>query len=282
LWVLDEGHHQQADNKWGTAAAMFPNAKGLGVTATPLRGDGKGLGRHNDGLYDVMVDGPTPRELIDMGYLTDYRIIAPRSDLIIDDQGVGASGDWSRAQLKAAAKKSHIIGDVVGHYLKFARGKLGVTFATDVETATDIAERFNTAGVPAEVISAKTPDADRMAIMARFKRRELLQLVNVDILGEGVDVPAIEVVSMARPTQSFALFSQQFGRALRLMIDGSLYPIWDTLTSEERRAHIAASKKPRAIIIDHVGNVERMAKQYGLPDYPPVWSLDRRERRSSL
>lgn len=277
LWVQDEAHHVLKDNKWGTAAAMFPNAKGLGVTATPTRADGKGLGRHADGLFDVMVQGPGMRELIDMGYLTDYRIFAPPSDLIIDDQDVGASGDWSRSKLKTAAKKSHIIGDVVGHYLRIAPGKLGVTFATDVETATDTAAEFNAAGVPAEVVSAKTPDADRIAILARFKRRELLMLVNVDIFGEGVDLPCLDVVIMARPTQSFALFVQQFGRALRLMIDGALYPIWDTITDEERRAHIAASSKPAAIIIDHVGNVER----HGLPDAYREWSLDRRDRRSS-
>ena len=275
LWVQDEAHHVLAENKWGTAASMFPNAKGLGVTATPIRADGKGLGRHADGLFDVMVQGPGMRQLIDMGYLTDYRIFAPPSDLVIDDQNVGASGDWSRAQLKTAAKKSHIIGDVVGHYLRIAPGKLGVTFATDVETATDIAAQFNAAGVPAEVVSAKTPDAERIAILARFKRRELLQLVNVDLFGEGFDLPAIEVVSMARPTQSFALFVQQFGRALRLMIDGALYPVWDTITNAERRGHIANSSKPAAIIIDHVGNVER----HGLPDAHREWSLDRRDKR---
>lgn len=276
LWVQDEAHHVLEENKWGTAAAMFPNAKGLGVTATPTRADGKGLGRHADGLFDVMVQGPGMRELIDMGYLTDYRIFAPPSDLVIDDKDVGASGDWSRSKLKTAAKKSRIVGHVVEHYLRIAPGKLGVTFATDVDTATDTAAEFNAAGVPAEVVSAKTPDADRIAILARFKRRELLQLVNVDLFGEGFDLPAIEVVSMARPTQSFALFVQQFGRALRLMIDGTLYPVWDTITDEERRAHIAASSKPAAIIIDHVGNVER----HGLPDAYREWSLDRRERRS--
>jgi len=276
LWVQDEAHHVLADNKWGKAAAMFPNAKGLGVTATPIRADGKGLGRHADGLFDVMVQGPGMRDLINMGYLTDYRIFAPRSDLVIDDQKTGASGDWSRAQLKTAASKSHIVGDVVGHYQRIAPGKLGVTFATDVETATDIAAQFNAAGVPAEVVSAKTPDADRIEILARFKRRELLQLVNVDLFGEGFDLPAIEVVSMARPTQSFALFVQQFGRALRLMIDGALYPIWDTLTNEQRREHIATSSKPRAIIIDHVDNVER----HKLPDALREWTLDRQERRS--
>lgn len=277
LWVQDEAHHVLEANKWGTAAGMFPNAKGLGVTATPLRADGKGLGRHADGLFDVMVEGPGMRDLIDSGYLTDYRIFAPPSDFVRPGaEDVGSTGDFTRQKMTTAVRKSHIIGDIVTHYLRIAPGKLGVTFVPDVETATDVAAQFNAAGVPAEVVSAKTPDADRVAILAKFKRRELLQLVNVDLFGEGFDLPAIEVVSFGRPTESFGLYVQQFGRVLRLMLDGSLYPYWDDFTSDERKAHIAASSKPRGIIIDHVGNVER----HGLPDARREWSLDRRERRS--
>jgi len=253
LWVQDEAHHVLQDNKWGTAVEMFPNAKGLGVTATPLRADGKGLGRHADGLFDTMIEGPGMRDLINQGYLTDYRIFAPPSDLDLTSVNISqTTGEYNPNKLKTAIRKSHVVGDVVKHYLRIARGKLGVTFATDVETATDIAAQFNAAGVPAAIVSAKTPDAERIATLRRFRKRELLQLVNVDLFGEGFDLPAIEVVSMARPTQSYALFVQQFGRALRLL-EGKLY----------------------AIIIDHVGNVER----HGLPDAPRTWTLNRREKR---
>lgn len=254
LCVQDEAHHVLESNKWGTAFKMFPNAKGLGVTATPLRADGNGLGRHADGLFDVMVEGPNMRDLINMGYLTEYRVFAPPSNIDLSAVTVSqTTGDFNPQKLKTAVRKSHVIGDVVKHYLKIAPGKLGVTFATDVETATDMASQFNAAGVPAAVVSAKTSDAERVALLRKFKNRELLQLVNVDLFGEGFDLPAIEVVSMARPTQSYALFVQQFGRALR-RLDGKAY----------------------AIIIDHVGNVER----HGLPDAKRTWSLDRRERRS--
>lgn len=255
LCVMDEGHHVLEANKWGTALKMFPNARGLLVTATPVRADGKGLGRHADGLVDIMVEGPGMRDLINMGYLTEYRIIAPESDFIRPgEDAIGSTGDISQAKNTAAVRKSHIVGDVVKHYLRFAPGKLGVTFTESVETAKDIAARFNAAGVPAEVVSAKTPDAERVAILRRFKNRELRQLVNVDLFGEGFDLPAIEVVSMARATESYSLYVQQFGRALRLL-DGKKF----------------------AIILDHVGNVER----HGLPDARREWSLDRREKRSS-
>jgi len=276
LWVQDEAHHVLESNKWGTAAQMFPNAKGLGVTATPIRADGKGLGRWADGLFDEMIEGPQMRDLINMGYLTDSRLFAPTSDYVRPGaDSIGSTGDIKPAAAKASVRRSHVIGDVVKHYLRIAPGKLGVTFATDVETATDIAKQFNLSGVPAEVVSAKTPDAERIAILKRFKRRELLQLVNVDLFGEGFDLPAIEVVSMARPTESYALFVQQFGRSLRLMISEILMGAWDTYTDQQRKDFIAASDKPHAIIIDHVGNVER----HKLPDAPRVWSLDRRDNK---
>jgi superfamily II DNA or RNA helicase len=250
LWVMDEGHHLLRENKWGKAAAMFPNAYGLGVTATPGRADGKGLGRHADGLFDALVEGPGMRELIKAGYLTDYTILCPPSDLMLDDVPIGSTGDFSHAKLVKAVRRSHLVGDVVEHYLRHAGGKLGITFVPDVETANETAARFNAAGVPAAAISAKTEEKARHHLVQRYRRRELLQLVNVDIFGEGFDLPAIEVVSMARPTASFNLYTQQFGRGLR-PLEG----------------------KERAIILDHVDNVRR---HNGPPDKPRRWTLDRR------
>lgn len=254
LWICDESHHHLVDNKWGKATQMFPNARGLGVTATPLRADGKGLGRHADGIMDVMVTAPGMRDLINDRYLSDYRIFAPPNDLDLSTVTTTAGGDFSPQPLRAAVHRSHIHGDVVKHYLRVAAGKLGVTFAVDVESAVELAAAYRSAGVPAEAVSAKTPDIVRFKILQRFSRGEIKQLVNCDLFGEGFDLPAIEVCSMARPTESYGLFVQQFGRSLRLM-DG----------------------KQHALILDHVGNVMR----HGLPDAPRVWSLNRRERRSS-
>ena len=259
LWVQDEAHHVLKDNKWGRAAAMFPNAKGLGVTANTFRADGKGLGEHADGIMDVLVESLGLADLIAQGYATPYRIFSPTArDLNLSDVGVSSStGDFNQKQLVKATGKSSVIGDVVEHYKKLANGKLGITFAPGVEIAADIAAQFNAAGVPAEVVSAKTPDRIRIAIQERFKRREIWQLVNVDLFGEGYDVPGIEVVSMARATESFNLFCQQFARGLTLK-----------------------EGKETAIIIDHVGNCIRFSQKYGMPDSRITWSLDRREKRS--
>ena len=250
LWVMDEAHHVLAENTWGKAVALFPNAKGLGVTANTRRADGKGLGRHADGVMDTLVEGVAMRGIINLGFLTDYRVFAPPSDLNLEGVSISTkTGDFSKPQVKKRIASSHIVGDVVEHYLKYAPGKLGITFADSIDTAKEINAKFNGAGVPSEIITSKTKIRIRQQILKRFRRREILQLVNVDLFGEGFDLPAIEVVSMARPTASFNLFCQQFGRALRIL-DGKLV----------------------AMLIDHVGNVKR----HGLPDAKQVWTLDRR------
>lgn len=254
LAVQDEGHHVLKANKWGKAMELFPNARGLFPTATPLRADGRGLGRHADGLTDALVLAPNMRELIGMGFLTEYRIFAPPSDFHRENIRVSdATGELVKEDASREVKRSTITGDVVAHYLKFAAGKLGVTFCVDVEEATKQSLAFKAAGVTAEVVTADTPDGLRANILRRFKNREILQLVNVDLFGEGFDLPALEVVSFARPTESFALYAQQFGRVLR-----------------------PSEGKTHGIIIDHVGNVLR----HNLPDKPRIWSLDRREARA--
>lgn len=254
LWIVDEGHHLVLDNKWHTAIKLFtnPGVHGLLPTATPSRADGKGLGAHADGVANVMVQGPPMRWLIDQGYLTDYRIICPESDLQVLDE-VGSTGDWSTKQLKEASQRSHIIGDVVREYLRWAPGKLGITFTTDVDTAGAMTQAYRAAGVRAETLTGKTDDGYRRQILRQFAARQLDQIVAVDIVSEGFDLPAIEVASMARPTNSLALYMQQFGRALRIL-----------------------PGKSKALIIDHAGNTLR---HQGPPDKPRSWTLDRKSKR---
>lgn len=253
LWVQDETHHLLKDNQFGRAVLRFPNARGLGVTATPGRTDGKGLGRHADGLMDTMVFGPSPGELIAAGYLSKYKIFAPPSNLDLTNVHITAGGDFSRDELKEATKKSTVLGDTVAHYIKHAFGKSGLTFADSIENATDIAARFRAAGVPAEVISGKTPDTLRALLIARFKNKDILQLVSVSLIDEGFDCPGVEVVSDAAATESFNRFAQRFGRGLRIL-----------------------PGKTHMIYLDHVGNTLR----HGLPDAPRAWTLNRRDKRA--
>jgi DNA repair protein RadD len=280
LWAIDEAHHIQTSNKWGKAVDMFPQAFGLGWSATPGRADGGGLGSKElggSGVFDAMVLGPTPRDLINAGFLTDYRIFCPPSDIDYSTVTITDSGDYSLPKLRAAVHASgSIVGDVVKHYQRIAPGKRAIAFAVDVEAAGEIARAFRTAGVPAEVVSSQTDDVMRSRILQQFRTGAVHVLVNVDLFGEGFDVPACECVIMVRKTESFALFCQQFGRALRVMVGPELQAVWGDLTDAQRLDAIKASPKAKALIIDHVGNVER----HGLPDAPREWTLTNRERRS--
>lgn len=252
LWVQDEAHHVLPENSWGKAAALFPSALGLGVTASPIRCDRRPLGRSIGGMFDRMVIGPTMRQLIREGFLADYRIFAPPESINLANVRISeATGDFNQHSLREEAHKSTITGDIVDHYMRLAPGKRGITFAVDVEQATEIAARFNAAGVAAEAVSGETPDHIRQHAINRFRSGHLVQLVNVDLFGEGFDVPAVEVVSMGRPTESFGLYIQQFGRALRPL---------------EGKTH--------GILLDHVGNVKR----HGLPDAVRNWNIDIDER----
>lgn len=277
LTVIDEGHHVLALNKWGQAAAMFPNARGLFPTAHAVRGDGRGLGRHASGLVDRLVIGPSCRNLIDSGMLTDYRLFCPASDVNLANVHVSESGEFNYKEVRKAVHDSAtIVGDVVKTYLRYAPGRLGITFAVDIESATDIAAEYTRSGIPAEVITGETPLNIRAALMHQFRERRILQLVSVDVLGEGVDVPAVEVISMARPTNSFQLFAQQAGRALRLLISDEHTRAWNSYSVAERLAVITTSTKPTAIILDHVQNSLR----HGLPDVTREYTLNNREGRT--
>lgn len=275
LWIVDEGHHLVLDNKWHTAVEMFTNpaCRGLLPTATPRRADGKGLGRHADGVADVMVEGPPMRWLVEQGYLSDYTVVCPESDLqMLED--VGVTGDWSPKQLKEAAARSHIVGDTLtAHRRWVADGQLCITFSPDVDTAERLQREYTAAGLRAAVLTGKTDGGYRRQILDQYERRQITDLAAVDIVSEGFDLPAIEVGIMDRPTQSLAVYMQQFGRLLRpIYADG-----YDLDTQWGRLAAIAAGPKPKALLIDQVGNFYR----HGPPDRPRVWTLDRRDRKGA-
>lgn len=277
LWVGDEAHHFLQANEWGKAVRLFtnPHCRGLLPTATPVRADGKGLGSHHDGFADVMVEGPPERWLIDQGYLTDYRVICPTSDIVAYVGDAGASGDYSPAQMRTAAKRSHITGDLPREYCRWTPGLLGLSFCTDVDTAIETTEAYRALGVTAETLTGNTPDHVRRDMLRRFARRDILQLSVVDIVSEGFDLPACQVGSFGRPSESLGLVRQQIGRVLRpIYADGP-----DLSTQDGRLEAISLSDKPYAWLIDHVQHITK--PHIGPPDRPRIWSLDRRDKRAS-
>lgn len=272
--TIDEGHHVLRENKWGRAAGLFPNARWMFPTAHCVRADNKGLGRGADGLVDRLVIGPYGRQLIDRGYLTDYRIICAKADIDFESLEVGPSGDVSQPKLRALTHTSNtIVGNSAKLYMEYASGKLGVTFVVDKEEADKTQKEFQKHGVPCAIITDETPTTVRGNLMKKFRARQILMLISVDCLGEGVDVPAIEVVIMARRTASWQLMCQQFGRSLRVLVDEQYEKHWGEYNDVERLSIIAMSTKPKAIVIDLVGNIIWHAKFRGLPDSRQDYSL---------
>lgn len=281
LGIIDEGHHVLRENKWGRAVGMFPNARWLFPTAHAVRADGQGLGRQADGYVDRLVIGPYGRQLINRGYLTDYRIICAKADVDFDSLQPGPSGELNQVKLRAITHSSNVIvGNAVKLYMQYAPGKLGVTFVVDKEEATKTRNEFLAAGVSCEIITDETPVTVRGQLMRKFAARQILMLVSVDCLGEGVDVPALEVVILARRTASWQLMCQQIGRVLRTMVADEYQRNWNNYTDVERLALIANSPKSKAIIIDLVGNIIWHAKFRGLFDSKQEYSLSRGERNA--
>ena len=240
LIVPDEAHHF-ASLSWSKFFSQFPDATIVGLTATPQRLDGKGLGKY----FDVIVEGPSTRWLIDNGYLCPYRMFSPPG---VSVQGIKTEmGDYAKVALAAAVDKPTITGDVIAHYKKHALGRRAVCFAVSVEHSKHVVAQFNAAGIPAAHCDGETNPGIRDGIVADLKRGALLVVSNVDLFGEGFDLPAIEACIMLRPTKSLAMYLQQVGRALR-----------------------TAPGKVDAVLLDHAGNV----KVHGLPDEPREWSLE--------
>jgi superfamily II DNA or RNA helicase len=277
LGFTDESHHVLAANKWGRECERFsnPRMRWLLPTATPERADGQGLGRSAAGLADVIVEGPSMKWLIENGYLTNFvpKGVLP-ADLDLSDVNVGGNGEYNLVQLRRAVHRStKIVGNVVDTYIANTSGKLGIVFAVDITHAQALTDEFNKKGVHAELITADHDQNQRRDILKRYRNRETLVLVNVDLFGEGFDLPAIEVVMMARPTASYSLFAQQWGRGLRLGVGRDHIAVWESYTVPQRLAIIAASEKPVAHIHDHVGN---MLHFFGPPTKPREWSLESR------
>lgn len=251
LIVVDEAHHATAGS-WRKVIELLPNAKLLGVTATPIRSDGQGLGAEAGGVFDAMVEGPTMADLIELGYLVRPVVYAPPTAL--DLTGVRKrGGDWDAQQVAERMDKPVITGSAVGHYRKLAHNKPAIAFCASVAHAQHVAAEFRAAGYVAQSIDGNMLDTERKAAIEGLATGKIHVLTSCDIISEGTDIPVVEVAILLRPTQSLSLYIQQVGRALR-----------------------TAPGKDKAIILDHVGNVLR----HGMPDEERDWSLDGSPRTS--
>jgi superfamily II DNA or RNA helicase len=239
LILVDEAHAVAGSSEY---RAVFAAAKGIpiiGLSATPFS---KGLGRHYDELggplFEHMVVAATIPQLIADGYLVDVDVYAPSEpDMTGIKQARNAFGeaDYTDADVARAVDKPELVGDVVQHWLRLAKGTPTVVFAANIAHSKHIVERFLAAGVPAEHVDAYTDPDERRAILRRMETGETMVLSNVALLAEGWDMPACRTLILARPTRSLIRFIQMTGRVLR-----------------------PHPGKDRALILDHSGTVLRL------------------------
>jgi len=248
LLIIDEAHHAVAGSWEKIIEFCGPKTKILGVTATPERADGKGLGRESGGPFDVLVSGPSIASLIEQGYLSPPIVYAPPIGL--DMKGVKTKmGDYDKRETAKRVDQKVITGNVVGHYQKICPGAPAIAFCASIAHAKNVASQFNKAGIAAAYVSGDLDQNLRDFRIQCLGDGRLKVLASCDIVSEGTDIPVVTTAILLRPTKSEGLYLQQVGRCLR--------------THEN---------KEFAIVLDHVGNCFR----HGLPDDLRNWTLNGR------
>ena len=241
--VIDEAHHALAKT-YKEMWERFPNAKFLGLTATPCRLNGKGF----TDLFDVLVQSWSVPEFISKGRLATYDFVSIKSDgvtqrLIDSLQKRGADGDYQNKEMDMLLNKKPSIERLYQSLEEFGKDRKGIVYAININHAQKVTKLYQEHGVKAIAIDSKTPATERQQDIEAFKKGDIQVLVNVDIFSEGFDCPDVEFVQLARPTLSLAKYLQMVGRGLRV-----------------------AKGKKNCVIIDNVG----LYRVFGLPSQ--VWN----------
>jgi DNA repair protein RadD len=239
LIIADEAHRVLGQT-WRSIIAQYPNARVAGFTATPCRGDGRGLG----GVFDELIIGPQVAELVAQGHLVPAVYYAPCD---IDLKGVKTqAGDYQIKQLAERVDRPELVGDIVSSWHRHGERRKTIAFCVDVAHSLNVAEEFRRSGARAECVHGETPKTERDAILARLVSGETEIVVNAMLLTEGYDCPDVGCIILARPTKNMGLYRQAAGRGLR-----------------------PAPGKSDVRIIDHAGACFR----HGLLSDPIVWQL---------
>lgn len=236
--IVDECHHAVAGS-WEKIIRAYSNAFVLGVTATPCRLDGKGL----KSAFDILIEGPTIKNLISDNYLVKPITYASKNDFT---KIKTTAGDYDKKEIFDAFSKPAITGSAIESWRKYADDLPTIVFCINIKHAEDIAGLFSILGHPSEVVHGELDKQERNNRLNRLKTGETKVITSVDIISEGTDIPKVGCIILMRPTKSLGLYLQQVGRGLRV-VDG----------------------KNNCIILDHAGNCFR----HGLVTDDREWEL---------
>jgi DNA repair protein RadD len=247
VWI-DEAHHARAET-YERLLAEYPDAIVIGLTATPVRGDGRGLGN----IFELIIKTPQTAELIKLGFLVPSRVYAPVLPDVADGVRV-ERGDFVISQLAKRMNTKELVGDIVEHWLKYSERRRTIAFACNVEHSVAIRDQFIANGVRAEHLEAGTPLAEREAILERLHTGGVEVVCNFGILTEGFDCPPVGCLILARPTKQLGLYRQMVGRGLR-----------------------PYEGKSDCIVLDHGG----LTYRHGFAEDDIAWTLDVDERAAN-
>ncbi len=241
--IVDEAHHTLADS-YKRLFDMFPEAKKLGVTATPWRMNHESF----TSVYQTLITTPQVKWFIQNHLLADfdYVSIKPDSNIqrLVNSIDVAATGDFVNDALSAAFDNQRIRSRLYESFHKYASDRKGIVYAISKQHARNIAELYSSKGYVSVNIDCDTPKDERERLINAFKAGKIQVLVNVELFTEGFDCPDVSFIQLARPTRSLALYLQQVGRGLRI-----------------------TEGKEKTIFIDNVG----LYNYFGLPDANRKW-----------
>lgn len=252
LIVIDEAHHAVA-GQWSRCLEHFSGAMRLGVTATPIRLDGRGLSER----FDRLVVGPSAEWLTMGGHLAPAKVYAPP----VGFSAAGLKrrgGEFAMEEAGRQLQVRSVMGDVISHYRAHLDGETAIAFCCSIAHAEAVAEAFRVAGVPAASIDGTMTEDRRELLLAELAVGRLRVLTSCMLIGEGVDVPSVGGAILLRPTMSLGLFLQMVGRCLR-----------------------PSPGKAHAVVLDHVGNYERHGHHLDPREWQLVEGVRRREGRDT-
>lgn len=250
--IIADECHLSLNNTFRKIIGAFPNARLLGLTATPIREDGQVFNRNRHGLYDELVQGPQVYDLIEQGFLSDYELYSPPISLINNEKIRTKGGDYDSRDLAEEFANSIVYGDVVNHYAKYSHNLPAIGFCPTVSIARQFTEKFKEVGYKAECLDGKTEDSARWKILNDLAEGRLHVVMSVDVLIEGTDVPLATTALLLRKTKSLRIYLQSIGRVMR-----------------------PHPKKKCALIMDFVG----LTQTHGFPDDHREWTLEGKTTR---
>jgi superfamily II DNA or RNA helicase len=244
LIITDEAHHTTEKNTWGRIHTYWSSVPNIGFSATPARLDGQGLGD----CYDDLIVGPSLQWLVDQGWLSYPALYRPPEE-VAQTYHV-KRGDFDAGEQFQAMSSRKIVGDVVTHYRRHMDGQPVIVSCVSVEHAKLMADVFTEAGYRSRPVWGDMDDKEREVSLGGLGDGSVQVVTFADLIGEGVDIPAVAGVILLRRTLSLSLYLQIVGRALRPVYAAGA----DMDSIEGRLAGQHEGPKPKAIILDHAGN----------------------------